>query len=232
MRKHLESLEKKIGIPFKDKKFLENVFVHRSYLNEHKDFHSPSNEKLEFLGDSVLSLVTSGYLYHTYPRFAEGEYTDIKSAIVRTESLATAARKLGLGDYLYLSRGEDKSGGRDNKNILADCFEALIAAIFLDQGYPAAEQFIKKYLFSDVLHALITKKKYVSAKTQLQEVVQLQHKMTPVYRVLEEEGPEHKRIFTVGVYIKKELVATAVGASKKEAEEAAAAGALDKMVSV
>lgn len=229
MTNKLKELEEKIGVTFKDKKFLENVFVHRSYLNEHKGFRFLSNEKLEFLGDSVLSLVTSGYLYDTYPKFQEGEYTDIKSAIVRTESLAEAARRLNLGAYLYLSRGEDKSGGRDNKNILADCFEALIAAIFLDHGYPAAEKFIKKHLFGEVLRTLIENKNYVSAKTQLQEVVQLSYKTTPTYKVLEEIGPEHKRTFTVGVYLRNKFLDKASGLSKKAAEEAAAALALDKL---
>ncbi len=226
MPKNLSQLEKIIDIEFKNKALLEHVFVHRSYLNEHKEKKMASNEKLEFLGDSVLSLVTSGYLYHTYPTFAEGQYTDIKSAIVRTSSLAAAAARLALGEYLYLSRGEDKSGGRSNKNILADCFEALIAAIFLDQGYPKAEAFIKKHLFGPLVHAVVSKKSYVSAKTQLQEIVQLRHKATPAYRVLEEEGPEHKRIFTVGVFLQGKKVAEARGASKKEAEEVAAAGAL------
>lgn len=222
MKAELSKLEKAIEVTFKNKQLLENVFVHRSYLNEHRDFEFPSNEKLEFLGDSVLSLVTSVYLYDTYPKFAEGEYTDIKSAIVRTESLAEAARKLGLGEYMYLSRGEDKSGGRNNKNILADAFEALIAAIFIDQGYVKAQGFIKKFLFNKTLHMLIKKKNYVSAKTQLQEYAQIKYKTTPLYKVMSEEGPEHKRVFTVGVYLQGKLAAKGTGTSKKQAEEAAA----------
>ena len=123
----LQKLEKKISIFFNNKKLLQTIFVHRSYLNEHKNFALSSNEKLEFLGDSVLSLITSVYLFKNYPHLNEGEYTEIKSSIVKTESLAQAAKALNLGSYLLLSKGEEKSGGRENKNILADCFEALIA---------------------------------------------------------------------------------------------------------
>lgn len=187
MKKTFEKLEEKIGVEFKNKDLLENVFVHRSYLNEHKSFHLPSNEKLEFLGDSVLSLITSMYLYNNYPQFEEGSYTDIKSAIVRTESLAYAASPLGLGEYLYLSRGEEQGAGRDNKNILADCFEALIGAIFIDQGFDASYEFVKTYLFADRLDEIISSRQYAPAKSLLQETMQSVHKTTPEYRVIAEE---------------------------------------------
>ncbi len=228
--KDLKSLEKLIGIRFKDKHLLKNAFVHRSYLNEHKDFGMLSNEKLEFLGDSVLSLITSVYLYKKYAQMQEGDYTEIKSSIVKTGSLALAAEELHLGDYLYLSKGEDASGGRKNKNILADAFEALIASIFIDQGFNRAYFFVVKFLFKNRLDLLIAKNLYASSKSKLQEVAQAKFKTAPTYQILEAKGPEHKRIFKIGVYLKEEKKGEGVGFSKKEAEEAAAQKALEKLV--
>src|SRR3989338_4843978 len=147
--KALSHLEIQLGLVFNNKELLKNAFIHRSYLNENKDVTHQSNEKLEFLGDSVLSLITSVYLYKRYPKFKEGDYTEIKSAIVKTGSLADAALELKLGDYLYLSKGEELGNGRKNKNILADCFEAVIASIFLDLGYDAADDFVVRHLFKD-----------------------------------------------------------------------------------
>ena len=147
MDKNLSQLEKKINLKFKNKDLLINVFIHRSYLNENKSFHLPSNEKLEFLGDSVLSLITSIFLYKNYPALVEGEYTDIKATIVKTESLVEAARGLQLGKYLFLSKGEENGGGQDNTNILADCFEALIAAVFIEHGFNSAYQFVLTHLY-------------------------------------------------------------------------------------
>ena len=135
MKNKFSSLEKKIHIVFKDRDLLENVFIHRSFLNEHKNYHLSSNEKLEFLGDSVISLVTSIYLYRHYPDLDEGTYTDIKASIVRTESLAEVAKKINLGNYIALSNGEELNKGKENKNILADCFEALVAAVFIDKNF-------------------------------------------------------------------------------------------------
>lgn len=226
MDSNLKKLEKTLNIKFKDKKLLQNVFVHRSYLNEFRNFELPSNEKLEFLGDSVLSLITSVYLYKKYPDLNEGEYTDIKAAIVRTESLAVAAESLVLGEYLYLSRGEERGEGRKNKNILADCFEALIAAIFIDQGFDSAYDFVLKYLFGDRLDKIITNRHYQSPKSKLQEIIQAKYKTMPVYKTLEEQGPEHKRVFTVGAYLNKKKLAVGTGKTKKEAEENAADKAL------
>lgn len=228
--KDLKIFEKIIGITFKNKILLKNAFIHRSYLNENKTFKLLSNEKLEFLGDSVLSLITSVYLYKSYPLLHEGDYTEIKSSIVRTESLAEAARSLKLGDYLYLSKGEEINNGRRNRNIMADCFEALIAVIFIDQGFKKASSFVTKYLFKDRLNHLIEDKLYFSSKSRLQEYVQNKHKTIPVYKVLEEKGPEHKRIFRVGAYIREKKIAEGTGASKKEAEEKAARKVLEKMV--
>lgn len=223
-------LESTINTKFKNRELLENVFIHRSYLNEHKNFRLSSNEKLEFLGDSVLSLITSIYLYKNYPELNEGLYTDIKSAIVRTESLAIASEELNIGYYLCLSKGEEKGHGRKNKNILADCFEALIAAIFLEAGFDCAYDFVLKHLFKDRLKKIIEQNLYQSPKSKLQEIIQAKHKIIPVYKVLSEEGPEHKRVFTIGVYIENKKKAEGIGRTKKEAEEQAAQIALQNMI--
>jgi ribonuclease-3 len=217
-----------IGITIKDAQLIKNVFVHRSYLNEHKGC-TPSNEKLEFLGDSVLSLATSIYLYRHYPHLAEGQYTDIKAAIVRMESLATVASSLGLGEYLMLSRGEEANNGRTNTNILADCFEALIAAIFIDQGFETAYEFIVKHLFANRLGRIIETKSYLSPKSHLQEIVQERFRELPQYTIVSEVGPEHNKIFTVNVSIQGAIYAHGTGRSKKQAEEAAARAALEKL---
>lgn len=224
----LKLLEKIIGISFKDKKLFKNAFIHRSYLNENKHFELPSNEKLEFLGDSVLSLISSVYLYKNYPLLHEGDYTEIKSSIVRTESLAEAAKDLKLGNYLYLSKGEEINNGRKNRNILADCFEALIAVIFIDQGFRKANSFVTEYLFKERLTHLIDDELYLSSKSRLQEIFQNKFKTVPIYKVLGEKGPEHKRIFKVGVFMRDKKLAEATGASKKEAEEKAAGKVLAK----
>lgn len=225
----LSDLEKKLSITFKNKELLENVMVHRSFLNEHKDFHLQSNEKLEFLGDSVLSLITSIYLYKQFPDLEEGDYTDIKAAIVRTESLAEVGEKLDLGAYLYLSKGEEKGQGRENMNLLADCFEALVAAIFIDHGFDKAYDFVLKYLFKNTLENIVKKKLYLSPKSRLQEYMQAKYKSLPLYTVLEEKGPEHKKMFKVQVSNKDKVLAVGTGTSKKMAEEQAAKNALEKV---
>lgn len=221
-------LEKIINIHFKDRKLLENVFIHRSYLNEHKHFYLPSNEKMEFLGDSVLSLITSVYLFKKYPKLQEGDYTEIKSAMVKTESLADAAMEIELGNYIYLSHGEETSGGRINKNILADGFEALIGGIFLDQGFDKAYDFICQTLFKTKLDYIVNNQLYLSAKSKLQEYIQGKYKTIPIYKVLEETGPEHKRMFKVGVFFKSKKLGIGLAPSKKEAEEIAANIAFEK----
>jgi len=222
-------LLKKINIEFKNDKLLENVFVHRSYLNEHKKFYLPSNEKLEFLGDSVLSLITTIYLYKNYPNLDEGNYTDIKAAIVRTESLGEAAKKIKLGDYLYLSKGEHLQFGKDNINILADSFEALVGAVFIDQGFDTAFSFVSHFLFEAKLHYIVENKLYLSPKSRFQEYIQAKYKILPIYRVIEESGPEHLKHFSVAVFIREDKIALGSGNSKKAAEEAAAKKALEKM---
>lgn len=222
MKSDYLDLEKTINYTFKNKNLLKNAFIHRSYLNEHKNFPLSSNERLEFLGDSVLSLITSVYLFKNYPYLKEGEYTEIKSVIVKAESLAQAAKSIGINKYLFLSKGEEKMNGRNNKNILADSFEALIAAIFLDSNFENAYQFVVKYLFKSKLDKIVKNKEYQPYKSKLQEAIQAKYKKLPEYRVLEEKGPEHKRIFKVGVFFNDKKIGEGTGLSKKEAEEQAA----------
>jgi ribonuclease III len=229
MNNQFEELEKTIEITFKNKLLIENVFIHRSYLNEHKSYHLPSNEKLEFLGDSVLSLITSIYLNKNFPDLQEGDYTDIKAAIVRTESLAEVGHKLELGKYLFLSKGEERGNGRQNTNILADCFEALVAVIFIDHSFDAAYSFVLKHLFKDKLEYIVENKLYLSPKSRLQEYLQATHKVLPLYKTVEEKGPEHDKEFKVSVYLKDKLLGEGTGSSKKQAEEQAAKNALEKM---
>jgi ribonuclease-3 len=229
MNHPLNEFEEKINLPFTDKKLLENVFIHRSYLNEHKESKLHSNEKLEFLGDSVLSLITSMYLYKHYPALEEGDYTDIKAAIVRTESLAAVGKDIELGKYLFLSKGEEFSNGRENINLLADCFEALVASLFIDRDFETAYKFVVKYLFGDRLDYIIKHKLYLSPKSRLQEIIQAKHKILPVYKTVGERGPEHQKIFNVTVYLNDTLLGAGTGNSKKQAEEQAAKNALEKM---
>lgn len=225
-------LEQKIAIRFSNRQLLENVFVHRSFLNEHKDFYLSSNEKLEFLGDSVISLITSIYLFKHYHDLSEGDYTDIKAAIVRTESLAEAAAEIDLGRFLLLSNGEEKGNGRRNINILADTFEALVACIFIEHGFERAYKFVKKHLFKEKLDYIVKNKLYMSPKSRLQELIQAKHKILPTYRIVEESGPEHEKVFTVSVYLNEVLIGTGTGKSKKQAEEAAAKKALENQLRI
>lgn len=226
---NLEALENKLGIKFNKKALLKKALVHRSYLNENKNTNTASNEKMEFLGDSILSLITSLYLYNNFPDLDEGIYTDIKAAIVRTESLHESALSLGLGEYLLLSKGEAKEGGRSNKSILADAFEALIAAIFLDGGFDASYDFVVKFLFTSKLKFIISNHLYSSSKNKLQEYYQSRFRLLPDYKILDETGPEHSKEYTIGVFFKDKLLARAVGRSKKEAEEKAAENAFKNL---
>jgi len=229
MKNNLSELEKKLNIVFMDKNLLKTAFMHRSYLNEHKKTKYESNEKLEFLGDSVLSLITSSYLFRKYPNYSEGEYTDIKASLVRTDALADAAQKLNLGDYTFLSKGESNSGGRKNKNILADGFEALLGAIFLEKGFNKAYKFTLDYLIEDKLGEILNKKLYYSSKSKLQEIMQRKYKTTPDYKLVKESGPEHKREFNIAINFRGKKLSEGVGMTKKQAEEQAAKRALKKL---
>lgn len=219
-------LIKKIGIEFKDESLLNNAFVHKSYVNENKE--SKDNERLEFLGDAVLELVATRYLYDACPDSQEGELTAFRSALVKGKHLAQVAEELDLGTYLLLSHGEERSGGRNKKYILANTVEALIGAIYLDQGYEVAKDFISKFILTR-LDEIIAQGLHIDAKSKLQEVIQEKEDFTPYYEVISEEGPDHNKLFTVGVYIKNELVAQGQGTSKQKAEVEAAENALKEL---
>lgn len=222
-------LEKTIGVYFKKPELLKNALIHRSYLNERKDIKLSSNEKLEFLGDSVLSLITSIVLFKNYPHLNEGDYTDIKATMVRTETLSEAAKSINLGKFIFLSKGEIISGGKMNQSILADCFEALIAAIFLDQDFDTAYKFVKKFLFEDRIDKIIESKSYESAKNRLQEYLQAKSRKLPLYKIISAHGPEHKKKYKIGVYCWSKLMGVGEGSSKKQAQEKAAMEALKKI---
>jgi len=221
-----DTLEELLGFTFKDKSIIQNAFIHRSYLNEARE-NLNSNERLEFLGDSILSFIVSKYLYATFPDLPEGELTSLRSAIVKTKTLSLIAKELNLGSYLKLSKGEAESNGSENPSLLADTFEALLGAIFIEHGLPKVEKVIDKFLLPK-LPLIIAHKTYKDSKSTLQEIVQEKTRTSPAYKVLKEIGPDHAKTFTVGVYQNDKLLGTGTGKSKQEAEQMAAGDALEK----
>ena len=222
---NFEELEQKINIKFNDQELLQNAFVHRSYLNERPGFELPSNERLEFLGDAVLQLTVSDHLYKTYPKEPEGQLTNFRASIVNAKSLSSVSAKLELGKYLLLSKGEEASGGRDRPYLLANTFEALLGVIYLDQGLEVARKFVHTYLVP-LLPEIIEKRLYKDFKSQLQEVAQEKLSITPVYKLLKEEGPDHSKSFTIGAYLGEDLAGQGTGSSKQSAEQEAAEQAI------
>jgi len=223
--KDFSKLEKKLKLSFKNKDFLTQAFCHRSYLNENPNFEFAHNERFEFLGDAVLELVVTQYLFDNYPAKAEGELTNWRAALVNSKTLSETAKELGFNDFLLLSRGEEKEVGKARAYILADTFEAFIGALFLDQGYNKCKEFIEKNLLGR-LSEIIEKGLFRDPKSCFQEEAQERARITPVYKVLEEWGPDHERHFLVGVFLGKEMIAKGEGSSKQEAEEKAAGEAL------
>lgn len=215
-----------LGFEFRDASLLITALTHRSYVNEHKKTVREHNERLEFLGDAVLELVTSDFLYRKYDE-PEGIMTSWRAALVRTESLSAAAQELGYAPLVRMSKGEKQGSERARAVILADCFEAVIGAIYLDQGYPAAKSFIKKHILSHIDDILETGS-WRDPKSYFQELAQKQDGTTPSYRLMKSEGPDHDRTFTVGVYVGKQLKGVGTGHSKQEAQVAAAAEAIKK----
>ncbi len=222
-----EDLEKTIGVVFSDKNLLQQAFIHRSYLNEARGIRT-SNERLEFLGDSVLSLLTSQFLYQEYPDFPEGTLTNIRSGLVKTTSLAAVADTLHLGELLFLSHGEEASGGRKNPSLLADTFEALLGAMYLDGGLETARKYLTRFLFPRAKD-IVENKAYIDYKSLLQEIIQEQSKTSPIYRVVKSEGPDHAKTFWIEVSAAGQKLGEGQGKSKQEAEQAAAARALAGM---
>ena len=214
-----------IDLPkFKNKKLFEQAFIHRSYLNETREKLS-SNERLEFLGDSVVSFVVSKFLYSEYANFDEGSLTNLRSLLVNTKTLAQVGRELNFGNLLKLSKGEEESKGRENTSLLADCFEAFIGALFLEQGIGQVSKFLTQVLLPKA-EFYYSKKALKDAKSLLQEIIQAKKQISPVYKVLREEGPAHKKFFTVGVFVNDVLFGKGKGKSKQEAEKDAAQRAL------
>lgn len=215
-----------LSVSFKNLELLVEALTHRSYINEHKSAKS-HNERLEFLGDAVLELATTRFLYDRFPEKPEGDLTAYRAALVNTFSIADVAEVLGVNDYLLLSKGEKKDTGRARKIILANAFEAIVGAIYLDQGYEPAEGFIAKHLFPKI-DDVLKSRSYQDAKSQFQEHAQDKKGITPHYKTLDETGPDHDKHFTVGVFIGSEEIGRGIGKSKQEAEQAAAQNGLDK----
>jgi len=223
--KDFSLFEKKLDLKFKNKDLLTQAFVHRSYLNENPKFVLEQNERLEFLGDAVLELVITEYLYKKYPQKTEGELTNWRAALVNAKMLSLVAEELGFNDFLLLSRGETKELGKARQYILANTLEALIGSIYLDSGYQSVDKFIRNYLLKH-LPDILQKKLYEDAKSHFQEQAQEKTGITPIYKVIKDWGPDHKKKFMVGVFLNEDLVAEGEGYSKQEAEEEAAKEAL------
>lgn len=224
---NLLNLQNIIGIHFINTDLLKNAFIHRSYLNENKSFRGNSNERLEFLGDAILSAIVSQFLYQKLPKSQEGQLTQIRASLVRTETLSKIAKQLNLGQYLYLSKGEEDTGGRANNSILANTIEALIGAIFLDQGWKVCEKFINNYILKS--WQKLSKTAVEDNKSKLQEVLQRKYRVSPTYKLLSSWGPDHSREFEIGVYQNGKLLGKGIGKNKQIAAQVAAKNALLKI---
>lgn len=212
---------------FKNQRILEQAFTHRSYLNEAKG-KLESNERLEFLGDSILSFIVSSYIYESYPSFQEGELTNLRSLLINTYTLYEIAKELDLGTHLLLSKGEEAGDGRENKTILANTFEAFTGALFLDQGLDITKEFIEKVLLVHITK-IQQEQGLKDAKSLLQEIIQERYKIAPSYKIVKEEGPDHAKLYTIAVSVKEKVLAQGKGSSKQEAEKNAAKKALEKI---
>ncbi|MFH1244687.1 MAG: ribonuclease III [bacterium] len=221
----LGNLTLTLGLKIKDVHLVQNAFVHRSYLNESKEFDQ-SNERLEYLGDAVLELATSHFLFSSYPDFQEGMLTNVRAALVRTESLAKIAQDLGFAELIRMSKGEEATGGRENRSILADTFEAFLGAIYLDQGYATCVSILEKHLLQKA-KAVLQSETYKDNKSLLQEIAQSRYKATPLYTLISESGPDHDKQFVMQVEIGDTSYAKGEGKSKQTAQEDAAKNTLE-----
>jgi len=225
MEKDFSKIERKIKVKFKNPDLLKSALVHRSYLNEHPSFGLDHNERLEFLGDAVLELVVTEYLYNNFPN-PEGELTNWRASLVNAKTLSTIGQGLSLDEGLYLSRGEQKDTGKARQVIIANAMESVIGAIYLDQGWDAAQKFINTFVLSK-LPEILDKKLYLDPKSSFQEIAQEKTGITPIYKILSEVGPDHDKVFEIGVYLKNDLISKGSGSSKQEAQEDAARNALE-----
>ena len=218
MNSHLKELEEKIQYQFQNKNLFCQALTHSSYANEHRLDHSRCNERLEFLGDAVLEIVTSDFLYHKYDHLPEGDLTKIRASIVCEPTLAYCAGDLSLGDYLLLGKGEEATGGRSRNSVVSDAMEAVIGAIYLDGGFANAKEFIHRFILNDMEH----KKLFYDSKTILQEIVQGHTDETLTYVLLKEEGPDHNKSFEVSAMLDGQEIGRGIGRTKKSAEQRAA----------
>ncbi len=226
--KDFSTLEGVIGVKFNNLDYLKQAVVHRSYLNEHPDFHLPHNERVEFLGDAVLEIIVTEFLYLNYPDTPEGDLTNWRASLVNSKMLARVAEEINLEKYLYLSKGEAKDkNSKARQYIIANAVEALIGGIYLDQGIEKASEFVHKYMLSK-LDDILENKLYLDPKSKFQELAQDKVKITPHYRVLGESGPDHDKIFEMGLYLGEELIAKGTGSSKQEAQVDAASKGIKK----
>lgn len=223
----MRDFEKIIGIEFKNKDLLKQALTHRSFLNENKKLKGGHNERLEFLGDAVLELVITHYLYEKYPDKNEGDMTSIRSALVNATTCAEVSKKLSVNDFLLLSRGEAKDTGRARQYILANALEAIIGAIYIDVGYEKAKDFILEHI-TPMTEQIVREESWADAKSKFQERAQDIEGITPSYKTLKEVGPDHDKKFTVGVFISNEMIAEGSGDSKQDAEQSAARNALEE----
>lgn len=223
---NVEKLQGLIGVEFKDESLLTLAFVHKSYVNEHPE-QKEYNERLEFLGDAVLELAVTDFLYRQYPEEPEGKLTNWRSALVKGKNLAKVSTELGLGEFLLLSKGEEQSGGREKEYILANTMEALIGAIYLDQGYDTANAFILRHITA-YLAEIIKQGLHIDSKSKVQEIAQDRINITPRYQLISESGPDHDKTFVMGIYFGDKLAGQGEGRSKQDSEQAAAQNALDK----
>lgn len=220
----LQEFQSTLGLNFTDPSLLERAFIHRSYLNEHPKLGLEHNERLEFLGDAVLEMAVTDFLYRRYPN-PEGDLTNWRSALVKTESLAAVAEKLSIARFFKLSKGETKGNARSHALISANAVEALIGAIYLDQGYEPARQFIADHIIAR-LDEILEDGSWLDPKSRFQEAAQEKFGLTPSYKVLAEEGPDHDKTFSIGAYVGDKLLGKGSGASKQSAQQVAAAAAL------
>lgn len=223
-----KKLEKILGIKIKDENLFIEAFTHKSYLNENRNIKSRCNERMEFLGDAILEYLTTNFLFFKYPEKEEGKLTVYRSALVKGENLAQIAKKLNLGDFLFLSKGEEKSGGKEKNYILANTFEAVLGAIFLDSGIEVAKKVLDKFLFPDI-DKILEKNLYKDSKSLFQEIAQEKENTTPKFKVLAELGPDHEKIFHVGAFLNNKLIGTGKDSSKQKASLKAAKDALKNL---
>lgn len=225
--RELNLLEERIQVVFKDKKYLRKSMTHKSYANENRHEHVKDNERLEFLGDAILDLIISEQIFREHPDYPEGELAKMRAVVVSAPTLARIAKRIELGRYLLLGKGEEMTGGRERDSILSDAFEALVGAIYLDQGLEVTRKFIMTYLRDEI--ATVERGEHMQDyKTLLQEVIQKKSNTRPLYRVIDEVGPDHNKQFTVQVEYKSRVIGVGTGQSKKEAQQRAAADAISK----